>query len=271
MGLNVVSVVEALSVPILAAFVLAQPRAARGPMLRDALVIGLGAVLGEETCIAFYRFYAYSPAWSVKAVAVPVMVGCIWPAVVLSARQVVARLTQHPGRRALGVALLVLADATLVEAVSVRCGLWAWEEGAVFGVPVIGLVGWSAYAGLACAALDRGWPAWARLLAPAAGTHVVLLAAWWGGLRWGLRAPVAGWVLPWVSAAAALVATLFLRRHRGAVPLAIMGPRALAAALFFVLVAWAGATDGAGWLAVFVVPFAPPYLWLTSWRAARAG
>ncbi|MEW5852121.1 MAG: hypothetical protein AB2A00_25255 [Myxococcota bacterium] len=268
--------VELVSVFILGAFVLAQPRAERKGFLKDALIIGLAAVLGEETCIAFYEFYRYSPLWSVKVLEVPVMVGCIWPAVVLSARQVVraVRGDTHP----LAVAGVVLFDATLVEAVSVRTGLWQWIEGAVFEVPIIGLVGWAAYAGAASAVMDHvslspgrkptATPVvatWLRLLVPPLVAHLVLLATWWGALRWMLRAPLSATVLATLSAVVALLLTVVLWKKRGTVPLSIMGPRAAAAVLFFLLVGLRG--TGALELAMFTVPFAVPYVVMTRWSA----
>ncbi len=259
-----IPVVEVLSVLILGAFVLAQPGAQRRKMAWDAWWIGAGAVLGEETCIAWYRFYDYAPGWSLKVIHVPVMVGCIWPAVVLSARQVAGLLAVTPTRRTLGVAGLVFFDATLVEAVSVASGLWTWEEGAVFGVPIIGLVGWAAYSAWAALAVDRNAPWLARLLVPAALTHVVLLTTWWGGLRWGLRAPLPATVLWTVSTLGALALAWHWWPKRGRVPLAIMGPRALAALLFFGLVA--RAAQGAQDLVWFTLPFALPYILVTAWR-----
>src|SRR5262245_2930301 len=84
-----VTLVELISIPILVAFVLTQPQAQRRTVLFQALLIGASAVIGEESVIALYHHYEYSPVWSIKVFHVPVMVGCIWPAVVLSGRDVV--------------------------------------------------------------------------------------------------------------------------------------------------------------------------------------
>lgn len=260
--MGVVRLVEAASVVILALFVVAQPRGTRLEMVRDALLIGVGAVLGEETCIAFYRTYAYSPAWSLHVVNVPVMVGCIWPAVVLSARQVIKAIT---GRTSpFLVAALILFDATLVESVSVKAGLWTWTEGAIFDVPISGLVGWATFSGLASWAIDRKMHPLARLVVPAALTHVVLVTTWWGALKWILRAPIPVELMVALNVVLSLVVTARLWSRRGSVPLGIMGPRAVAAVLFFALVGVYG--SGAWGLVLFTLPFALPYVVMTRWR-----
>jgi len=254
--------VEVASVFILGLFVAVQPAGSRGALLRNALLIGASAVLGEETCIHFYRFYSYNPAWSLHVVNVPVMVGCIWPAVVLSARQVVLAVTgrTHP----LHVAGLIFFDAALVEAVSVRAHLWAWTEGAILDVPLIGLVGWAAFSGFASWAMDHKLHPLLRLVLPAALTHVVLVTSWWGALRWMLRDPLpVAWMVAVNSAISALITRSWWSR-RNTVPLSVMGPRAVAAVLFFGMAAFYG-RDAAG-LVLFTLPFALPYMVLTRWR-----
>lgn len=262
---DVVRTVEILSVPILALFVLSQPARERPRMLRHALLIGSAAVLGEEMCIRLYGMYAYSPFWRITPGVVPLMVGCIWPAVVLSARGVVSALWGRPV--ALAVGAMVLLDATLVEAVSVHCGLWRWTEGAAFGVPFIGLWGWAAFAFAASLMLDRNGPALVRGAVAVVMTHALLLVAWWGALRWMLRAPLEPVALAAASTVVCVGLCGVLRSRRGSVPLALMAPRAVAALLFFGLLATHAAT--AAGLVAFAAPFALPYLWITRWRQPR--
>ena len=40
-------------------------------------------------------------------------------------------------------ALIVLADASLIEPVAVASNLWAWTEPGLFAVPPIGILGWA--------------------------------------------------------------------------------------------------------------------------------
>jgi hypothetical protein len=256
--------VEALSVVILAAFVMVRPRSEHPAMWKDAALVAASAFVGEASCIALYGFYAYAPGWSALFLGVPPMVACIWPAVVLSGRDVVSALWGRPAP--LGVALVVLFDAALVEAVAVQVGLWSWTEGALFGVPWIGLVGWAAFALGASWVIDvrASWPM--RLLTPVVVTHAVLLAAWWGGLRWGFREPVSPSALAAGSAVAALVCVASLWHRRATVHWRVLAPRAAAASLFFALLAMG---EGGPWLAAFALPFAAPYLTVARWRTSR--
>jgi hypothetical protein len=261
-SLSTVTVVELCSLPILVGYVLCQRAGERRGVLRDALWIGLSALLGEASCMALYQVYGYAPDWTLRVMGMPLLVACIWPAVVLSAEQVLRAL----GGRATpaAVAAMVFFDATLVEAVASRVGLWRWVEGGVFDVPLVGLVGWAAFGGAASWVRSRTDSPWVRVAFPVAWTHLVILASWWGLLRWGVRAPVPG---PWlvgavVLASAGICAWVWPRRFT--VPLGVMAPRAAGAALFFALL-WAGArTDP--WLVAFAAGFAPPYLLATRWR-----
>lgn len=163
------------------------------PRLRDVLVIAAGAFLGEEICIRLYGAYQYSPAWSLFVDRVPVAVLCIWPAVVLSARAVAARLA--PGRDPSGAALatgaIVLLDAALIEPVATQAGLWSWNLPGAFSVPPVAPFGWACYAfaaALVLARLERAKrSATLSLGAPfavAALAHALILAGWWSALRW---------------------------------------------------------------------------------------
>ncbi len=262
---------------------------ARRDFLLDAAVIAAGAWLAEETSILRYDFYRYGDVWWLMFDEVPALVVLIWSVVVMSSRAVVTHLM--PGadswRLALGVGLAVSFDASLIETVAVDARLlldgvpapeprlWWWSEGGYLEVPLIGMLGWGAYAGAVTWALGwaRGRPeraGWGRLVAPllALGlTHAALVTLWWGGLRFVLRGPmppeaVIGGVVVGVGALACVLAR---RRVTGGLAAEIAVPRMLAAAVFFVLLGFStGPRAGALWTHLGAV--ALPWLGLTDWR-----
>jgi hypothetical protein len=267
----------------------ATPASARGDFLRDAALIAAGAWLAEETAILRYAFYRYGDVWWLMLDEVPALVVLIWAVVVLSSRAVVMHLWPAASgwRLALGVGLAVSFDASLIETVAVDARLtlggalapeprlWWWSEGGYLEVPLIGMLGWGAYAGAITGALG-----WARrplgasparlLLAPfmALGlTHAALVTLWWGGLRFALRGPmtdeaVLGGV---VVGLAGLALVLARRRVTGGLRSDVAVPRMLAAAVFFVLLAFSsGPRPEALWTHLGAV--ALPWLGLTDWR-----
>ena len=71
-------------------------------MARLALM-ALAGWLNEESCILLYRFYNYSPEWTISIAHVPLLVVLIWPLVIHSAWdlvrqwQVRGRMGHFPG------------------------------------------------------------------------------------------------------------------------------------------------------------------------------
>ena len=243
--------------------------------LVDLALLGGGAWLAEDTCIRLYDFYQYDAPWRLFLDRVPLLVAVIWPFVILSAREVCHGLglrtadgLAHP----VAVGVMVIYDAALVEPIAVQAGLWSWNEPGIFDVPLIGLLGWGLYAGVASACLDRlhGARRIALLLIAPLATHGLLVAAWWGGLRWGLRDPwpPAASVALSVTVGSAFTAIFFQwRRVNRMVDLATMAPRMLAAALFFGLLFWRGGAVLP--LVLYALPFAGPYFMATRYRARR--
>lgn len=250
----------------------AQPARA---LLADYAALAVAAWVGEQTCIATYRYYSYSDAWHARLDLVPALVPLIWPLVVLSSRAVVTSLA--PGlsmpRRAALVGALVVVDASLVEVVAVRAGLWSWAEGGHLGVPLIGIVGWGFFAASADAVLGSGRRlrrAALVVVAPLA-THALLVVAWWALLRWVGRGDLGDLSVVGVGLVG-LVLTL------GAVRLRIAGraiardvavPRMVAATLF--VVEWLLVAPRDLGLGVHVAAVAVPYLVATDLRAPLAG
>jgi hypothetical protein len=269
---------EAACAAIVALFVVTRARLDERPwrFVRRLALLAAASWVAEDSVIHAYGFYQYDPGWSLFVDRVPLMILVIWPVVIHSAWDLVCRLRGGPSLgAALAAALMVLADASLIEPVAVEAGLWSWNAPGLFAVPPIGLLGWAYFAGLCLVVLhliDRaGGPWWwelALLVGPAAATHPLLLATWWGALRW-VSATVPPWpavALAW--AASACLAAAALRSAAGArVPLVEMALRVPAAGFFFALLALHGRDVAA--LVAWAFAFAPPYLVLTA-RAARA-
>ncbi|MBI5609000.1 MAG: carotenoid biosynthesis protein [Deltaproteobacteria bacterium] len=266
-----IAAVEVLCVALLALGVVLRARTGSlQAWRRDAAWIFVGAWLGEQTCIQFYDFYRYDPGWHGWLGDVPVLIPVIWIVVVLSARDV-ATVLRPANKHWLPLAFLVIwYDASLIEPIATHAGLWRWNQAGPFAVPWIGMLGWALYGAAALAWLQwlpNRWRWSAALLAPAT-THALLLAVWWGGLRWiGRGTPDASWVAggSWLVAAAAALA-LWRTGRLQSVPLALLLPRMPPAAFFFALLA---TTAGDASLAVYAGAFALPWLAATRWPAAH--
>jgi len=249
-----------------------------GRVLRRLAFLAVASWIGEESCIHLYGFYFYSPGWSLHVDRVPLLIPLIWPVVILSAYDLARYVLRDP--RPLAVPLLgaavVLADASLIEPIAVTSDLWTWTRPGLFAVPLIGIAGWSFFAGAAMAVFDRAdraTPARARdealvlVVAPAA-THVLLVVTWWAAFRW-----TQGFVSPWPVVALAWALSIGLAAYawraglRRRIPVVFMWLRMPAAAFFFALLALHG--RGVAPLVAYALAFAPPYFALTAWPGAR--
>jgi hypothetical protein len=233
-----------------------QPLSALGRYLLLACV----GWIGELTCIRAYDFYRYSSAWTLFVGPVPILVPLIWPVVILSALDLARALA--PGASAVRVALLtagvVLADAALIEPVAVRTGLWSWTSPGPFDVPPIGVLGWAFFTVAAAYALERRATLFV-VVAPLV-THALLLATWWGALRW-VSAPLPAWpavVAVWLAS----LVLAWTARVAPSVPAAVTLRRTPGAVFFFGLLALSGSSEGDPALVAYVVAFVPPYVTL---------
>lgn len=266
---------------IVATFVAMRARLEARPiaLFRRLFLLALAAWIGEDTCIRLYGFYEYSPGWWLFLDKVPLLIILIWPIVLQSARDLATCLWSGrdrpaPRRVALTSFGLVLADASLIEPIAVKSGLWRWTEPGIFTVPPIGILGWAYFAVLAIAVLEdsasRRKPWMELLIVPIApvGTHLVLLATWWGLFRW-VNVPLPSWpaaVLAWIvglSLASRAIRTETRRR----VPPMLLWLRVPAALFFFVLLGAYGRDDR--FLVLYALAFAPPYLSMLSLGATR--
>ncbi len=237
------------------------------------LLTAVSGFLVEESCIRLYGFYDYSPEWSVKIMHLPLLVLLIWPVVIHSAGDLARGLFLR-GRRggagwlALVGGALVFLDAAAIEPISVHSGLWYWTEPGLFDVPPIGIIGWGFFGGLCLGLFEhtsRRPPAWDLLVLPVAllGTHLLLLGAWWGALRW-VNGPVsadAAVMTVWIAGA---IATLLALRHTAGAWLKppSMLLRIPAASFFVVLLVthWPG-LNALFW---YFLAFNPPNILLTA-------
>ena len=235
----------------------------RRALVQRLLIVAMASWAGEESCIRLYGFYTYASHWQARVLDVPLAVVCIWPIVVQSALDL-TRAVPAP-KRALVAAGLVTVDASLIEPISTRIGLWTWFEAGPFSVPVVGVLGWGFFAlGVALVIERRPW--WALLVGPVI-THLCLQATWWGAARW---LPAGEGELPFVALAAlgsCAVAALLWRRPP---PVAARDVwlRAPAAGFFFALLALFARDDG--WLVAWALAFAPPWLVLLARRPPAA-
>jgi len=239
-------------------------------LLADYAALAAAGWLGEETCVALYRYYRYADGWHARIDHVPALVPLIWPLVILSARDVATSVWPEVTRwRPLLLGAIVAFDASLVEVVAVRAGLWSWAEPGHLGVPIIGMLGWGYFAVGAEAALGRR----SRLAVFAAAplcAHALIQASWWGGLRWGLRRDLGTASLWGVAAvgAGALAAVVAARRRGRALPPSIAVPRMIAAGLFLALLVTTAPGEAALWAHTAAV--AIPYLAATTFRETRS-
>ncbi len=248
---------ELLCWAIVGIFVVFRARADRAPrrLLGRLGLLAAAAWLGENSMIRAYSFYRYDESWGLFLDQVPLTIILIWPVVIHSAWDLSGYLKVR--YRALATAALVFADAWLVEPVAVNGGFWRWSEPGLFEVPVIGVLGWALFAGAAAAGLQKGKILLVLLGAPLF-THLALLAAWWGGLKWingSIPFPF-GVGLAWVSSLA-FTGWLWHVGARQKVPALALWLRA-PAALFFYGLLWLSPTKDGLWL--YAIAFAVPYL-----------
>jgi Carotenoid biosynthesis protein len=236
--------------------------------LGDAPIVFLGALAGEDSAIRLYGFYSYAEGWHCFADQVPLLIPLIWVFVVLSARDVAGALG---GPLPLTAFALIVFDAALIEPCSTQSGLWTWAEPGGFKVPYIGVLGWACFGASAIFWLQRlrGPARWLTVLLAPFSMHALLLALWWGGLRWFGRAEAdpahlaaAAWLV-----SSALVVGLVLARRAGVLPLPLILPRLGPAGFFLALLATHGAPTT---LWAWALAFVPPWLVATRWSVATA-
>ena len=260
---------EIACLAILAAYFVAHRR--EPALLRDAVLLGLGALVGEDTMIRAYGFYGYSPGWHLFVDRVPLLIPTIWAPVVLSARAVSRALLRSadapPWKEAALTGALVTFDAALIEPIAVRAGLWRWTQPGVMTVPLIGIVGWGCYAFAATWLLAVLPPPrrWAMIPLALVASHALVLALWWAALRWVLRAELPLSTTAPALAFCATLCTVAVLKTGARLPWRELLPRAAATGFFAALLASRADAAMVLWAALFT----PPWLVFCA-RALRA-
>ncbi len=250
---------------------------ARARYLGDYLLVALAGFVGEVLAMRAYRYYGYSPDWHARVLGMPVLVAAIWPLVIFSARSVREALfpAASPARRAAILFGLVLADATLMEVLATRAGLWSWEEPGLLDVPVLGILGWAYFAVAIDVLLDRLKGLSRLLVVPASVlvAHALIIASWWYGLRWAPRIDVSLPALVVLAVASLLAcrAALGLRRFQRTLPRSVVSPRLAATLLFLALFLTTAAGDWRYWAVLLAIGL--PYSIATdrAWVVGVAG
>ncbi len=241
--------------------------------VRRFILLAIASWLAEDTCIRLYGFYAYSPEWSLFLDKMPLMIALIWPAVILSAWELVRKLL-GAGHRwlPLAVGAMVFADAWLIEPIAVQSGLWRWFEPGLFEVPPIGVLGWAIFAALAVVVFEAleqrnksGMAEAAILIVAPVGSHLLLIASWWSLLRW-INVTIPAWPAVGLICAISVVLAWLAYRARLSerIPASAIYGRIPAALFFFALLAVFGRDEYA--LIVWALAVAPPWLAITPWR-----
>ncbi len=246
---------------------LARPAGERPRYFLECAAIVAAAWLGEESCIRLYAFYSYSGDWWLFLSHLPVLIVAIWPLIVQSARSVVKELWPDARHQFLLVALVVLVDASLMESIAVANGLWSWVEPGYLGVPLIGILGWVFFAAPAALALESRslGRAIAGCFAAVLATHALLLATWWGILRWFLRGDLGASAVLGFAPIALVMLALVWRSRRALRPTTVLA-RVAAASIFIALLVLRSSKDVP--LMAHTSLVAAPYL-LASLRRGR--
>jgi len=240
------------------------PRPARS--LTSAAIVSASAWTAEESCILMYRFYDYHPGWCLFLDQVPLLIVVIWPVILFSAMDLTSHIhAENHWKGLFAGAAVVATDALLIEPLCVNAGLWSWKLPGVFNVPPIGILGWFFFA-LLCMALladhrvkkSSAGNNLMLLALPVVGTHVLLVLAWWGALRWiqvsfaALPPVLFSWCLSFT-----LVFIFHKRRTGASINKRTLLLRIPAALFFFSLLLLSPNTSTP--LTVFAVAFIPPY------------
>ncbi|GAB4211982.1 MAG: hypothetical protein OHK0013_34210 [Sandaracinaceae bacterium] len=274
-----IAIFEALCAIVVVATLVTMARAIPSAAQRlrlagDYALLAAAGLVGEQTSITLYRHYAYAEGWHARVGDVPALVPLIWPLVILSARAVRQSLFPHARswQRPLLTGLFVTADASLMEVLATRAGLWSWTEAGHLEVPLLGILAWGYFAGAADALLDRldGLGRWLVVPGSVLVAHALICASWWYGLRWVLRGDLGLTSVAVVAALGALttVKGLSLRRAGRLLPRAVVLPRLAATALFVVLFVSSAADAWQCWM--HLVSIAVPYWTVTDLGALRS-
>jgi hypothetical protein len=162
--------------------------------LKKFFFCATAAWMAEESCIMLYGIYTYGPVWNFFVADVPLVVIIVWPAIILSATVLSScLLTPNSSLIPLVAGAIVLTDAMLIEPISVNFNLWRWHQPGLFGVPLIGFLGWAYFAVFSVGFfVPIGLLSRIKLRLPimlvvsVIGTHLCLLISYWAFFKWNI-------------------------------------------------------------------------------------
>lgn len=116
--------------------------------------IGVGGWVCENSAIEWYDYYHYSPdTWTLYLGHMPIEVCIIWPQVIFGVRRLLR--TRISGLKLVLIGSVeIFFQALFIEICNVQAGLWSWSQSNIFGVPIIGVLGWAAFGGAALFCLE---------------------------------------------------------------------------------------------------------------------
>lgn len=125
-----------------------------------AIYVGIGVAGGlcESTAIAWYEFYEYRlDRWLLPMRFMPMEVCIIWPQVILGVRRLL-RTSIDKWQLVLLGSVEIFFQALFIEICNVKAGLWHWSRQNIYGVPIIGVLGWAVFGGTVLWFLEsEGW------------------------------------------------------------------------------------------------------------------
>jgi 4-hydroxybenzoate polyprenyltransferase len=228
--------------------------------------------IAEQSSISLYRIYSYSPSWELFIGSVPLAVILIWPMVVISTHHVIRRLG-YSGWSAVGAgALMVAFDSMLIEVTCANAGLWQWKATGIFGVPIIGLLGWGAFAFGALTALEFFDDKKLFWMAPVSfiTAHATLQILWRIGFKSisFIEIPHALLLVLMAIVSILLCYPALIARERASLALLEILPRCLAAQLMYYILF---VTHPSASLILFALLFSPPYLLISNFEWVMPG
>lgn len=262
---------EVFALCLVGAFLLVHVRGHPRPGSYSArfVMVAAAAWVAEESVIRIYQFYGYSPDWDLFLGKTPMLVLLVWTYLIHSAWDISSQIISSKRKLVpLLASGIILTDALAIETVAVSAGAWSWTRPGIFGLPPVGLAGWTYFAFFCLVILEnrreKPFSAWDLLLlvVPAAGTHLLLIITWWGVFRWlsiidyQVQTIITAWLL-----SLGLTCVVVRRRLGEKVEKRALWLRLPAAVIFYIYLAnLIVNNNGPLLLGVLLAAWAPPYL-----------
>ena len=156
------------------------------------VTISASGWLAEEFSIQAYSAYHYNPSWGFFIGHVPILIIMVWPLIIHSGWELASQLV-HGNRKYLPMVIagIVWIDASLIETISTKAGLWSWNGTGLFGVPLIGIFGWAYFAFFSILFIEltskiRRLAGRMALIfiSTVASTHILIITTWWLFFKW---------------------------------------------------------------------------------------